>query len=47
MVKLPAHVQARVDELVALAPPLSAAQQRAIQQIFAPVIRDLAEPQAA
>lgn len=44
---LPPHVQARVDELVAIAPPLSATQERAIQQIFAPVIRDLAEPQIA
>lgn len=46
------HVQAAVDRLVAEAPPLSAGQQRLLQAIFAPVVRDMAdraarEPQAA
>lgn len=54
MQPLPPHVQARVDELVACAPPLSESQQRAIQRALVPVVRALAvrhaaarEPQAA
>ena len=42
MPKLPPHVQAAVDELLAVAPPLSPAQKRAIQTILGPVVRDLA-----
>jgi hypothetical protein len=33
---LPPNVQARVDELVAIAPPLSPAQQRLIQRLLGP-----------
>jgi hypothetical protein len=47
MEKLPPHVKAYADELLAVAPPLSPAQKRLIQQLFAPVVRDLAGPQAA
>lgn len=47
MPKLPPHVQQAVDELVAVAPPLSDAQRRAVQQIFGPVLRELAQQPAA
>jgi hypothetical protein len=47
MIKLPPHVQAYADELAAAAPPLSPAQQRLIQQVFLPVVRELAERPAA
>lgn len=47
MTGLPPYVKAYADELLAVAPPLSPAQQRAIQQIFGPVVLGLAEPQAA
>jgi hypothetical protein len=36
MNKLPPNVQARVDELVEIAPPLSPAQQRLIQRLLGP-----------
>lgn len=39
MTSLPPHVQARVDELVAVAPPLSPGQQAVIQRALAPVPR--------
>ena len=47
MQPLAPHVQAYADELVAAAPPLSPAQEWEIRQIFAPVIRELAEQPAA
>jgi hypothetical protein len=44
--ELPPYVKAYADSLLAVAPPLSPAQKRLIQQIFAPVVRELAEQQA-
>lgn len=41
MIELPPHVKAHADELLAVAPPLSPAQKRLIQQLFAPVVRKL------
>lgn len=47
MQPLPPHVKAYADEIVAAAPPLSPAQEWEIRQIFAPVLRELAERPAA
>jgi hypothetical protein len=44
---LPPHVQARIDQLVAEAPPLSPGQQAVLQALAAPVMRDLAARQLA
>jgi hypothetical protein len=44
---LPPHVQARVDELVAIAPPLSPAQQRLIQRLLGPHAAPAAAPPQA
>jgi hypothetical protein len=44
---LPPHVQARGDELVAIAPPLSPGQQRLIQRLLGPRPETTAAPQAA
>ncbi len=49
---LPPHVQAAVDRHIAQAPPLSPGQQRLLQAIWAPAVRDITaraerEPQAA
>jgi hypothetical protein len=41
------YVKAYADELLAVATPLSPAQRRVIQQIFLPVVRELAEQDAA
>lgn len=46
MPPLPPHVKAYADELLAAAPPLSPAQKRLIQQVFAPLARE-SEQQAA
>lgn len=46
MQPLPPHVQAYADELLAVAPPLSPAQRRLIQQQWAPLARELTEPLA-
>ena len=41
MPELPPYVKAYADELLAVAPPLSPAQKRLIQQVFAPVVREI------
>lgn len=46
MQPLAPHVKAYADELLAGAPPLSPEQEWEIRQIFAPVLRDLAEQRA-
>ena len=46
MEPLPPHVKAYADELLAAAPPLTDGQKRLIRQIFAPVLRDLAQQAA-
>lgn len=47
MTELSAYVKAYADELLAAAPPLEPAQKRLIQQVYAPLVRDRAEPLAA
>lgn len=47
MAALPPHVKAYADELLAIAPPFTPAQERFIQQQWAPLVRDLAEVPAA